>query len=79
MNFLEHELLFAELGRYIVEHTPIKDFDYEKITEQRAIKILNEIQAVLHKHEELSDFDIVDAIVDIFVKYNLDIGGCHDW
>ena len=79
MSAIGYELLYAELGKYIVNKIPLSDFNYGKVTEQRAVKILDEIQVVLYQHEQVTDFEVVDAIVDIFVKYNLDIGSCHDW
>lgn len=79
MASIEYELLCTEIGKKILDSMPMGDFNFEKMADQRAVKIIEEIQAVLHKHEQLTDFEIVDAIVDIFIKYHIDIGGCHDW
>ena len=43
-----------------------------------AIKALSEIQEIIH-NEKKSDFEIVDEIVYVFEKYNIDFGGCHDY
>ena len=59
----------------------ILDFEIgeDKITDTRAIKVLGEIQAVMYGDDKFSDFEMVEQIVSIFNKYNLDCGGCHDF
>ena len=54
------------------------EIDADKIADTTAIKALSEIQQIL-SDEEKSDFEIVDEIVDVFEKYKLDFGGCHDF
>lgn len=48
-----------------------------------ATKALKEIQSVLKSANMVdgnkSDFEIVEKIVDIFEKYEIDKGGCHDF
>lgn len=48
-----------------------------------ATKALKEIQSVLKSGNVVdgnkSDFEIVEKIVDIFEKYEIDKGGCHDF
>ena len=48
-----------------------------------ATKALKEIQSVLKSGNMVdgnkSDFEIVEKIVDIFEKYEIDKGGCHDF
>ncbi len=58
----------------------ITDFeiDADKIVDTKATMALAEIQKILHQ-DELDDFEIVDEIVQIFYKYNLDAGVCHDF
>ena len=46
--------------------------------ESLSIKILEEIVEILKNHE-LSDFDIVENIVCIMDKYEIDCGVCHDF
>lgn len=50
----------------------------KEIPDTVAISALGEIQEILGK-EELSDFEIVEEIVEIFAKYNLNTNGCHDF
>lgn len=54
------------------------DIDADEIADTTAIKALSEIQQVLYA-DELDDFEMVEEIVLIFEKYNLDAGSCHDF
>lgn len=58
----------------------ITDFeiDADKIVDTKATMALAEIQKILHQ-DELDDFEMIDEIVQIFYKYNLDTGVCHDF
>ncbi len=58
----------------------ISDFeiDEEKIADTMAIQALGEIQEIL-KRDELDDFEMVEEIVLIFCKYEIDFGSCHDF
>ena len=54
------------------------EIDVNEISQTTAIKALCEIQKIL-KNDSYSDFEVVDKIVDIFQKYNLDFGNQHDF
>ena len=54
------------------------DIDENKIADTTAIKVLGEIQQVLCTNE-LDDFEMIEEIVLIFEKYNLNAGSCHDF
>ena len=58
----------------------ITDFeiDADKIVDTKATMALAEIQKILHR-DELDDFEMIDEIVQVFYKYNLDAGVCHDF
>ena len=49
----------------------------DEIADTTAIKALSEIQNILATN--LADFEIVEEIVCVFEKYNLDFGGRHDF
>ena len=49
----------------------------DEIADTTAIKALSEIQSILAS--DLDDFEIVEKIVCVFGKYNLNAGGCHDF
>ncbi len=71
------------------------EFDETKVADTVAIQVVSEIQEVLQadyfyydpdNYDEMlenqgknTDFDIVESIVRIFKKYNLDAGSCHDF
>lgn len=73
------ELLCQDIGRNVLNMLELNKSEFIKNADTKAEEVLEKIKAVLYKHEELSDFEIVDEIVEIFIKYNIDIGGCHDF
>ena len=58
----------------------ISDFEInaDEIADAKAVEVLGEIQKILHQNE-LDDFEMIEEIVCIFEKYNLDTGVCHDF
>ena len=54
------------------------DIDENKISDTTAIKVLGEIQQILHTNE-LDDFKMIEEIFLIFEKYNLNTGSCHNF
>ena len=75
---LKLELLKGAIFEAITAGLSYAEIDADEIADTTAIKALSEIQQIL-SDEEKSDFEIVDKIVDVFEKYNLDFGGCHDF
>jgi hypothetical protein len=73
------ELLCQNIGRNILEMLEMCKEEFIETADTKAVEVLEKIRAVLYRHEELSDFEIVDEIVGIFIKYNIDTGGCHDF
>ncbi len=75
---IKTELLKGYISDFV--QSRIEDFviDASQIADTTAIKMLSEIQTVI-KNENYSDFEIVDEIVCIFGKYNIDFGACHDF
>ncbi|MCC8169850.1 MAG: hypothetical protein LIO59_05745, partial [Oscillospiraceae bacterium] len=73
------EIICRDIGRMALNMLAESESEIIKTSETRATEILEEIKAVLYKHKELSDFEIVDRIVDIFIDNGMDIGGCHDF
>lgn len=53
--------------------------DVGNVEDTQAIKILGEIQKVLHEQYDEDDFIIVEEIVRIFEKYHINAGPCHDF
>ena len=76
--------IYNDLFSYIIKNEIKKaiidnEADTKNKIESLAIEVLIEIQAVLAKHYELSDFQIVEKIVCIMERYKIDCGACHDF
>ena len=71
------ELLKHELTRIINEDLESFELDATQIADTTAIKMLREIQQILKADED--DFMIVEEIVLLFEKYNIDCSPCHDF
>ncbi|MBO4898639.1 MAG: hypothetical protein J5590_10115 [Clostridia bacterium] len=54
------------------------EIDVNEIANTTAVMALFEIQKTL-KNTDLSDFEVVEEIVCVFEKYNLDCGARHDF
>ena len=63
-----HDIIDKRLADYVI--------NADEIADTTAIKALSEIQNILAS--DLDDFEIVEQIVCIFERYNLNAGGCHD-
>ena len=64
-----HDIIDSRLADIVI--------NADEIVDTTAIKALSEIQNILAS--DLDDFEIVEKIVCIFEKYNLNAGGCHDF
>ncbi len=53
--------------------------DTNDIIDSVALTVLEEIRCVTQNTEMENDFDVVEEIVCIFEKYNIDAGGRHDF
>lgn len=61
--------------------TIFTDLDLDKIADTKAIQVLYEIREVLLNYdiEKTDDFETVEQIVQIFEKYGISTGSCHDF
>ncbi len=73
-NDLLKYIIRQEVERAIIE----TEYNIADKIKFLSTEILKEIVAVL-KSCELSDFDIVENIVCILEKYEIDCGTCHDF
>lgn len=78
MDNLCNELLYLELGKCLMEHFSMDEFDYQYLLHDRAIQILREIRDIM-LHPEWDDFQIVEEIVCVFEKHHISIGNIHDY
>ena len=72
------DIIKAYIANIICDSITDFDIDANEIADSTATKALGEIQQVLHKNE-LDDFEMIEEIVLIFEKYNLNAGECHDF
>ena len=77
-NKLSFELLADDIAGLIKMRLRDIELDAEPIIESKSLSALAEIQQVI-QNDTLSDFEMVEEIVCIFEKYNIDAGGCHDF
>lgn len=71
------ELLKKWVADHIINNMDDFEIDADKIADSVAIKMLSEIQQILMS--DSYDEEIVEQIVEVFEKYNLDFGSCHDF
>lgn len=72
------ELLYQELGRFIIEQFQETKFYYEEVIQQKSVQALAQIRAVI-QDETYSDFDAVEEIVCIFEQYGISAEDRHDF
>ena len=72
------ELLQNAIFDAIKEKISYIDIDVDKIADTTAIKALSDIKDIINDKGK-DDFDIVEEIVCIFEKYNIDVGERHDF
>ena len=65
-----HDIIDSRLADIVI--------NADEIADTTAIKALSEIQNILSSDTD-SDFEIVEKIICVFEKYNLNAGGCHDF
>ena len=75
---IKTDILKAYIADMICNSISDFDIDANEITDSTAIIALSEIQQILQS-AELDDFQMIEEIVLIFEKYNLDAGVCHDF
>jgi len=78
MEDLMKKLLYRDIGRVMIEHHNNSNFDYNKVVQTNALKVLKDIKIVL-KNNDLDDFIKIDHIINIFIYHNIDFGECHDF
>ena len=75
---IEYELMSKELAKVMVDFIKIAEPNIEKKVERTAIDMLIEIKEAICD-EQLTDFDVVEKIVCIFEKNNINCNGRHDF
>ena len=62
----------------VTEYVETCEIDCNSIVHTNALSALDEIKSIICNTEP-DDFMKIDKITNVFVKYNIDIGGCHDF
>jgi hypothetical protein len=75
---LKLELLKGAIFDAITSGLTYAEIDADEIADTTAINALSEIKEIIN-NEEKEDFEVVEEIVCVFEKYNIDIGGRHDF
>ena len=75
---IKTELIKNYIAEVVCSNISDFEIDESKITDTTTVKVISEIQQVLHSGE-LDDFEMIEKIVLIFEKYNLNAGSCHDF
>ncbi|MBQ2932527.1 MAG: hypothetical protein IJE62_06795 [Clostridia bacterium] len=75
---IKTELIKSYIAEVVCSNISDFEIDESKVADTTAVKVLGEIQQVL-KDNKLDDFEMIEEIVLIFEKYNLNAGSCHEF
>ena len=73
------ELFALAISEAINSHIKHLNINTDEIINSIAVEALNEIALVIQNPEIENDFDVVDEIIHILDKYNIDTGFRHDF
>ena len=73
------ELLAGAISDAINSRIKYIDINADEIICSTALEALSEISLVIRNPEIENDFDVVDEIIHILDKYNIDTGFRHDF
>ena len=75
---IKKELIAQNIGLKIIDNVLNEKIDYDEIVQTNSLNALEEIKMIIQNHE-LNDFMKIEKIVDVFIKHNIDVNGCHDF
>lgn len=73
------EILAGAISDAINDSIKNRYIDTNDVINSAALEALGEIKNVIINEKIKNDFDVVEEIVCIFEKYNIDAGGRHDF
>ena len=76
-KFLD-DLYCKELGKQAIKGLSQDIFDYAALIEEKSVKALYEI-SLLIKNKELEDSVVLELIIQVLEKYDIDAGTRHDF
>ena len=75
---IKTELIKGYIASAVCSQLTDFEIDEDKVADSRATLILGEVQKILC-NDELDDFEMIDEIVMLFNRCNIDCGNCHDF
>lgn len=72
-----HDILAMKIRNLIIKEAKNGGYDLSN-PQRKSWRMIREIQGFL-QNPELTDFEIVEEIVDLFIHYGIDTGDCHDF
>ncbi len=72
------ELLQGAICDAIKNNIEKINIDADKIVDTKSTKLLSEIKKIIN-NDTLTDFEMVESIVELFEKNSIYCGGCHDF
>ena len=75
---IKTELIKGYIADAVCNQLTDFEINEDEIADSRATIILEAVREILIR-DELTDFEIVDEIVMLFNRCNIDCGACHDF
>jgi len=75
---IKTELIKGYIADAVCSQLTDFEIDEDKVADSRATLILDAVREILIR-DELDDFQMIDEIVSLFNRCNIDCGNCHDF
>ncbi|MBE7023637.1 MAG: hypothetical protein IJ285_05660 [Clostridia bacterium] len=75
---IKTELIKGYVADAICNQLTDFEIDENAVADSRATLILDAVREILCQ-DELTDFEMIDEIVSLFGRCNIDCGSCHDF
>ena len=75
---IKTELIKGYIADAVCSQLTDFEIDEDKVADSRATLILEAVREILLK-DKLDDFEMIEEIVSLFNRCNIDCGGCHDF
>ena len=79
MNSISKKLLTYVIRTEVENKITSMNDEFPNKIQSISIEILENIRKILSRHDELSDFEMIEQIVCVLEKYNIDCDSCHDF
>ncbi|MBE7023656.1 MAG: hypothetical protein E7412_04225 [Ruminococcaceae bacterium] len=75
---IKTELIKSYIAEVICSQLTDFEIDENKVADSKATLILDAVREIL-RQDELTDFEMIEEIVSLFGRCNIDCGACHDF